>query len=138
MLRVYGARDLVPLGLLGAAPRGETATLLGIADPQSQGGGMAVSNVATKLAAAGNPRPLDTAPAPGFSGALAIDGQGRPHGMVVLKTPVVAGPAQAPQAAVIPLERVINFLEANYVAPSSGQPGADIKASVVRVICVRK
>ena len=138
LLRVYGARDLVPLGLLGAAPRGETVTLLGIADPQSQGGGAAVSNVAAKLAANGNPRPLDTAPAPGFSGAAAIDAHGRPYGMVVLKTPVVAGPAQAPQAAVISFERVINFLEANYVAPSSSQPGAELKASVVRVICVRK
>ena len=138
LLRVHGARDLVPLGLLGAAPRGETVTLLGIADPQSQGGGAAVSNVAAKLATAGDPRPLDTAPAAGFSGAAAIDPNGRPYGMVVLKTPVVAGPAQAPQAAVIPLERVISFLEANYLAPSSSQPGADIKASVVRVICVRK
>ncbi len=138
LLRVYGARDLVPLGLLGAAPRGETVTLLGIADPQSQGGGAAVSNVAAKLAANGNPRPLDTAPAPGFSGAAAIDAHGRPYGMVVLKTPVVTGPAQAPQAAVIAFERVINFLEANYVAPSSSQPGAELKASVVRVICVRK
>ena len=138
LLRVYGARDLVPLGLLGAAPRGETVTLLGIADPQSQQGGAAVSNVAAKLAANGNPRPLDTAPAAGFSGAAAIDLHGRPYGMVVLKTPVVAGPAQAPQAAVIPLERVVNFLEANYLALASSQPGADIKASVVRVICVRK
>ena len=59
--------------------------------------------------------------------------------MVVLKTPVVAGPAQSPQAAVVPLERVINFLEANYVAPSSGPSGAAAaKTSVVRVICVRK
>ena len=92
-----------------------------------------------RLAATGNPRPLDAVPSPGFSGAAAIDAQGRPLGMVVLKTPVVvAGPAQAPQAAVVPLERLINFLEANYVAPSSGQPGADTKASVVRVICVRK
>ena len=87
-------------------------TLVGIADPQAQGGGAAISSVAAKLAATGNPRPLDTAPAPGFSGAAAIDAQGRPLGMVVLKTPVVAGPAQAPQAAVMPLERVINFLEA--------------------------
>ena len=138
LLRVYGARDLTPIGLLGAPPRGEAATLVGIADPQAQGGGAATSSVAAKLGAAGNPRPFDAAPAAGFSGAAAIDGQGRPHGMVVLKTPVVAGPAPAPRAAVVPLERLIDFLEANYVAPSSGQPGADPKASVVRVICVRR
>ena len=55
------------------------------------------------------------------------------------QAPVVAGPAQAPQATVVPLERMMNFLEANYVAPQSGRIGVDAaKASVVRVICVRK
>jgi hypothetical protein len=57
----------------------------------------------------------------------------------VQKPAVVAGPADVPQAALVARDRVINFLEANYVAPASGQPGADeAKASVVRVICVRK
>ena len=120
LVRVYGARDLVPIALLGAAPRGDTATLVGIADPQTQGGGAAVSSVTAKFGA-GQPRTLDAMPAPGFSGAAAIDDQGRVIGMVALKTPLVAGPAQSLQAAVVPLERMINFLEANYVAPSSGR-----------------
>ena len=69
-------------------------------------------------------------PAPGFSGAAALDGEGRLYGMVAVR---------APQAAVVPLERMMNFLEANYVAPQSGRTGLDAaKASVVRVICVRK
>ena len=39
----------------------------------------------------------------------------------------------------VPVERLRNFLEANYVAPTSGVSGVeDIKASVTRVICVRK
>jgi hypothetical protein len=138
LLRVYGARDLTPIALLGTPPRGDAVTLIGIADPQMQGGGAAISSVAAKPAA-GNPRPLDATPAPGFSGAAAIDGHGWLVGMVVLKTPVVAGPAQAPHAAVVPLERVMNFLEANYVAPQSGSAGVDAaRASVVRVICVRR
>jgi hypothetical protein len=59
--------------------------------------------------------------------------------MAALKTPVVAGPAQSLSASVVPLERVINFLEANYVAPQSARPDADAaKTAVVRVICVRK
>ena len=59
--------------------------------------------------------------------------------MAVLKTPVVAGPAGAPQAGVVPVNRIRNFLEANYVAPASGKPGVEgSKASVTRVICVRK
>ena len=137
LLRVYGARDLTPLGLRGDAPRGEALTLLGIADPQTQGGGVAISSVAAKLAN-GNPQALETTPAAGFSGAVAIDGQGRPYGVVVLKAALVAGPAQSPRAAIVPLERLNAFLEANDVAPPPAQPGADPKASVVRVICVRK
>lgn len=139
LIRVYGARDLTPIGLLGAPPRGDMVTLVGIADPQTQGGGATISTMTAKLGATANPRPLDAAPAAGFSGAAAIDNQGRLAGMVVLKTPVVAGPAQPPQSAVVPLERIMNFLEANFVASQSGRSGAEAaKASVVRVICVRK
>ena len=59
--------------------------------------------------------------------------------MATLKTQVLAGPPQPLQATIVPLERVINFLEANYVAASSGRAGSDAaKTSVVRVICVRK
>jgi hypothetical protein len=56
-----------------------------------------------------------------------------------MKAPVVAGAGGAPQAGVVPVDRIRNFLEANYVAPASGKPGVEeIKASVTRVICVRK
>ena len=42
-------------------------------------------------------------------------------------------------ARVVPVDRIRNFLEANYVAPASGKPGVEeTKASVARVICVRK
>jgi len=137
LLRVHGARNLTPLGLRGDAPRGEALTLLGIADPQTQSGGAAISSVTAKLAN-GNPQALETTPAAGFSGAAALDGQGRPYGVMVIKATVVAGPAQSPRAAIVPLERLNAFLEANDVAPPPAQQGADPKASVVRVICVRK
>jgi peptidoglycan hydrolase-like protein with peptidoglycan-binding domain len=134
LIRVHGARDLVPIGLLGPPARGEAVALVGVADPQTQGGGGAVSTVTTRAGSAGA---LDAAP--GFSGAAAIDRDGRLVGMAALKTPVVAGPAQSLSASVVPLERVINFLEANYVAPQSARPDADAaKTAVVRVICVRK
>ena len=45
--------------------------------------------------------------------------------MVVMKAPVVAGPGGPPRAAVVPAERIRNFLEANYVAPSSGAAGVE-------------
>jgi len=139
LLRVYGARNLVPIGMLGAAPASSSAKLVGIADPQTQGGGAAVSTLDAKLGVGAEASPLETLPALGFAGSAALDGQGRFMGMVVMKAPVVAGPAGAPQAAVVPVERIRNFLEANYVAPQSGAPGVEAaKASLARVICVRK
>jgi peptidoglycan hydrolase-like protein with peptidoglycan-binding domain len=134
LMRVHGARDLVPIGLLGPAARHEAVALVGVADPQTQGGGGTVSTVTTRT---GSASALDAAP--GFSGAAAIDRDGRLVGMAAIKTPVIAGPTQPPQASVVPLERMINFLEANYVAPQSARPGTDAaKTAVVRVICVRK
>jgi hypothetical protein len=112
---------------------------LGVPDPQAQSGGAAISTVSAKLGPDASTRPLETAPALGFAGAAALDAQGRFAGMVVMKAPVVAGPSGPPQAAIVPVDRIRNFLEANYVAPSSGKPGVeDAKASVTRVICVRK
>jgi hypothetical protein len=59
--------------------------------------------------------------------------------MVALKPSVVAGPAGPPRAELVPAEAIRNFLEAHFVAPVSGGAGVDaVKASVTRVICVRK
>jgi hypothetical protein len=139
LLRVYGARNLTPIGMIGATQSGPSVTLVGIADPQVQGGGAAISTVDAKVGIAAEVRPLETAPALGFSGAAALDGQGRFAGVVVTKAAVVAGPSGPPRAAVVPAERIRNFLEANYVSPSSGAAGVEAaKASVTRVICVRK
>ena len=49
------------------------------------------------------------------------------------------GAAPPLQAAVVPVETVRKFLEAQNVMPTSGRSGADAaKASLVRVICVRR
>jgi hypothetical protein len=139
LLRVYGARNTTPIGMIGASPpSGPAVTLLGVADPRTQGGGAEVSAVSAKLGAEASTQPLETAPALGFAGAAVLDAQGRFAGVAVLKAQVVAGPAGAPQAGVVPVDRIRNFLEANYVAPASGKPGVEnTKASVTRVICVR-
>ena len=138
LLRVHGA-DLKPVTLASAAPKGADVTLVGVADPQAQGGGRAVSTVKARLSDA---LALEPAPALGFAGAAALDAQGRLAGMAVLNIPVVAGTAPAPSAtaALAPVEAIRNFLDANNVAPAAGGvAGADAaKASVVRVICVRK
>jgi S1-C subfamily serine protease len=138
LLRVYGVPDLVPAVIAGDAPKGPDLTLVGIADPQGQGGGSAVSTVAVKLKGDA----VEPAPQLGFSGGAVLDGQGRVVGMVELKTPVVAsvGTTSAqPQAAVVPAPALRAFLELQKLALATGRAGLDAaKASMVRVICVRK
>ena len=140
LLRIYGARGLKPLGLAnGAAKSG--VELTGIVDPQSQGGGAAASSVKASVAAVGSGSELALSPAPtvGFSGAAALDADGKFAGVALLKPVIVAGPpsaAPAAQAALIPADTVREFLKANGVNAADGS--SDAKASVVRVICVRK
>jgi peptidoglycan hydrolase-like protein with peptidoglycan-binding domain len=135
LLRIYGARGLRPLGLKAGAAK-SAVELTGIADPQTQGGGAAVSTV---KAQAGGDLALTPAPGPGFAGAPALDADGVFAGMVRLKPLLVAGPtvaATAPLAALISAGAVRDFLRANGVTAAGGP--SDPKTSVVRVICVRK
>ncbi|MEX2033936.1 MAG: hypothetical protein WEA28_01950, partial [Xanthobacteraceae bacterium] len=82
---------------------------------------------------------MSSRPAVGFSGAAALDREGRLLGIAIHKSSVMAGIADAPQAAMVPLAKIKSFLEANHIAATAGHPGIeDAKASVVRVICVRK
>ncbi len=144
LLRVYGAQNLLPVTFSGEAQKGPDVTLVGIADPQAQAGGGAVTTARARLAdGAAAFRPVDPAPALGFSGAAALDGQGRLIGMVALKTAVVAGTAATgtgAQAVIVPSEAIKPFLEKEGIAPApSAPPGLDAaRVSIVRVICVRK
>jgi peptidoglycan hydrolase-like protein with peptidoglycan-binding domain len=140
LLRIYGARGLKPLGLANGGTK-TAVDLTGIADPQNQSGGNAASSVKAQVAQAGGggDSALSPAPALGFSGAAAMDADGKFAGLVQLKPVLVAGPpnaAPAAQAALVPADTVRDFLKANGVDASGGS--ADAKASVVRVICVRK
>ena len=49
LIRVYGVPDLVPAAFTGDAGKSPDLTLVGLADPQAQGGGSTVSTVAAKL-----------------------------------------------------------------------------------------
>ena len=140
LLRIYGARGLKPLGLSNGAAK-SVVELTGIADPQNQGGGAAVSNVKASAAQIGGSGDLVLSPPPalGFSGAAALDGDGKFAGIALLKPIVVAGPANATpaaQAVLVPPDTLRDFLKANGVNAAAGS--TDAKASVVRVICVRK
>src|SRR5882724_1358558 len=141
LLRIYGARGLKPLGLSnGAAKSG--VELTGIADPQNQGGGAAASSIKASITQIGSGGDLALAPAPavGFSGAAAFDTDGKFAGMALLKPVVVAGPpnaAPAAQAALVSADTLRDFLKSNGVTAASNG-SSDARASVVRVICVRK
>ncbi|HEY3892144.1 MAG TPA: serine protease [Bradyrhizobium sp.] len=137
LLRIYGARGLKPLGLNGSAAK-PAVELTGIADPQNQGGGSAVSSAKASVTQIGNEPALSPAPGLGFSGAVAFDADGSFAGLALLKPLVVAGPPNAQpaaQAVLVPADTVREFLKANGVRAASGS--SEPKASVVRVICVR-
>jgi peptidoglycan hydrolase-like protein with peptidoglycan-binding domain len=136
LLRVFGA-DLKPVALADASKTADV-TLLGVLDPQAQGGGAAVSAAKARVSDA---LALDPAPALGFDGAAALDAQGRLAGLVALKVPVVAGaaPSVNASAALTPVDAIRALLAAQNITPAAAAAGAEAaKSSVVRVICVRK
>jgi peptidoglycan hydrolase-like protein with peptidoglycan-binding domain len=140
LLRIYGARGLKPLALSDGVAKA-SVEVTGISDPQNQGGGNAASSVKAQVAqvGGGNDLALSPVPALGFSGAAALDGLGKFAGIALLKPVIVAGPAPATPAAqsvLVSADSVREFLKANGV--NAGGRSTDAKASVVRVICVRK
>jgi hypothetical protein len=143
LLRVYGSRGLKPVSFDSEAAKSEV-TVTGIADPQNQGGGAAVTGMASRLTSSGGDVKLEPAPGIGFSGAAVTDADGRFAGLALLKPSVVAGPASAmapATASLVAAEVVHRFLDAARVAVATGPfdpKSSDIKASVLRVICVRK
>jgi peptidoglycan hydrolase-like protein with peptidoglycan-binding domain len=138
LLRVYGSRDLTPLAV-GDAVGDAEVTLVGIADPQSQGGGGAVSTAAARLIAQGAARQVEPAPVSGFAGAAALARDGRLAGLVDLRPQFIAGPPSgAAQSALIPAETIATFLRAHQLAASGASGMEKAKAAAVRVICVRK
>ncbi|WP_028347875.1 serine protease [Bradyrhizobium murdochi] len=140
LLRIYGARGLKALNLATAATK-PALDLTGIADPQNQGGGSAVTNTKASVAQLGGRSDITLTPAPalGFSGGPAQDDDGKFAGIALLKPVQVAGPTNgvpAAQAMLVTAETVRDFLKANGINAAGGS--TDAKASVVRVICVRK
>src|SRR5262249_47824695 len=138
LLRIYGAAEVVPAGFSGDPTKTPELTLVGIADPQSQAGAGAISSVAARLRG----EVLEPAPQLGFSGAAALDGQGRMAGIVEVREPVVAAVGEGgakPRATVVPAAAISAFLTEQKIAPVTAGPALDAaKASIVRVICVRK
>ena len=95
--------------------------MLGVADPQAQGGGGAVSAAKARVS---DTLALDPAPALGFDGAAALDAQGRLAGIAALKVRWSRGPAPTPCAAQRSRRsrRSARFLDAQNVAPGDWPP----------------
>lgn len=133
LLRIYAGPDLAPAALrdggASAAANSATVTLLGIADPQAQAGGSAISTVSSRL----DGTAIAPVPPAGFDGAGALDAQGSLSGMVAI-TDAAGGAARLVTAAALR-----KFLDAQSVAPAAGPASLDAaKAALVRVICIRK
>lgn len=139
LLRVYGAHGLQPIALGPDAVKG-SVDLVGITDPQNQGGGSAVSRAKASVGRAGDSELMLTPPpASGFSGAAALDANGQLAGLALLKPADIAGlsgAAPPAQAVLAPAEALRAFLKSNDVDPFEGS--FDAEATVVRVICVRR
>ncbi|NWG25646.1 MAG: peptidoglycan-binding protein [Pseudorhodoplanes sp.] len=139
LLRVYGMEHSRTIALSNEPPRSADLTLVGISDPTIQEGGNAPSTASARIRGVeGATVLLEPAPAAGFSGAAALDAQGRFVGMVGVRA-TNGGSAAAARAAFVPAATIRKFLAAGNVTPQDGSASIDAaKASVARVICVRK
>lgn len=139
LLHIYGVTDLKPLAMANNGAAKSHVSVIGISDPQNQGGRATATSHAAVVAPTGTDVTLSPEPGLGFSGAAAVDSDGKFAGMARLKPAVVAGPTGTPlpaQALLVSAGAVREFLKANAVATASDQ--YDAKASVLRVICIRK
>jgi hypothetical protein len=137
LLRVYGPRKLSPLSFPQDAPKAGDVSLIGIPDPKEQGD-RKLTEVKARLTNGTAIELRQPVPMAGFAGAAALDGQGRFLGMMEMRNAVLASiePA-APPVRLVTAQTIRGFLARQNVTANDA-PGTDAKASVVRMICVRK
>jgi hypothetical protein len=143
LLRVYGRRDLKPAPLATAAPQASDLTLIGVPDPHIQDGNGKPAEMKARLSGAnGSAVALElTEPVPvaGFSGAAALDAQGRVAGMMETRNIMLASTdAAVPPVRLVPADTIRTFLAAHHVKPPQGGDTTNARGAVVRVICVRQ
>ena len=137
LLRVYAPRKISPLALpMNAAKTGDL-TLIGIPDPKEEDGSRKLAEIKARLTDGSAIELRQPVPMAGFSGAAALDGQGRLLGVMEMRNAVLASiePA-APPMRLIGADKIRAFLDAHNVAVPTHE--SDARASVVRMICVRK
>jgi hypothetical protein len=133
LLRVYGAKVVTPLALAPSIAGGPL-TLVGVPDPREQQGRATRHDLAARTSgdAIELARPV---PVAGFAGAAALDAQGRLAGLVELSGTQIASTG-APPLRLIGADAIRQFLSAQGIEAAT--EASDPRASVVRVICVRK
>jgi hypothetical protein len=113
-------------------------TLIGIPDPKEQDGPKKLTEIKARLADGSAIELRQPVPMAGFSGAAALDAQGRFVGMMQMRAFVLASTeAAAPPVRLISATAIRDFLTTQHVATAE-TPADDVKASLVRIICVRK
>ncbi len=138
LLRVYGPRKLSPLSFAQDAPKTGDLTLFGIPDPKDQNDNRKPTEVKARLIGGTAIELRQPVPMAGFSGAAALDSQGRFLGMMEMRNAVLASiEPSAPPVRLVTAETIRGFMTAHNVAANDA-PATDAKASVVRMICVRK
>jgi hypothetical protein len=143
LLRIYGPRNFKPLPLardITAATAFKTAdiTLVGIPDPKEQDGSGKLVEIKARLSEGNSIELRQPEPMAGFSGAAALDGQGRVLGMAVMRNAVVASTEPAlPPVRLVRAAAIREFLDVHHV-PEAARQNGDPTASVARIICVRK
>ena len=143
LLRIYGPGKFQPLSLASdtaasAALKSTDVTLLGIPDPKEQAGSARLTEIKAQVTDGNSIELRQSAPLAGFSGAAALDRQGRFAGMAEMRNAVLASIEPAlPPLRLIRTETIRAFLEAHNV-PAATVQNADAAKSVVRIICVRK
>ena len=139
LLRVYAPGKISPLSLAGGAANVGELTLVGIPDPKEQDGSRKLTEIKARLAGGSAIELRQPVPMAGFSGAAAFDAQGQFLGMMEImgQAMLASVEASAPPVRLISAETIRGFLEAQYIQTAPAQTG-DAKASVVRIICVRK
>lgn len=138
LLRVYAPGKLSPLSFARELPKTSEMTLVGIPDPKEQSSAKKLTEIKARLVDGTAIELRQPMPMAGFSGAAAIDAQGRFLGLTEMRNFVLASTEpSAPPVRLVSADAVRTFLAVQNIdaAPSASN---DAKASLVRIICVRK
>jgi hypothetical protein len=136
LIRLYGARNLVPIALIGSGGQGGDLRLVGVDDPLVQKQNGAVTSSQARVTG------LDVEPAPalGFAGGAALDARGVFVGMIDFKPAIAAANDSSAHmaATLVPVDAIRAFLKVHDVSPATVADTSGAEQSVLRVICVRK